>query len=357
MIWNISATQTLNFSIINTPNALAFDFANKSHRKIIIVDDSVYSLYRREIQLTTNDCLLVVKSSESTKNIDNVEVVTKFLDTTGVLRRSEPVIVIGGGVLLDLVGFCCSIYRRGVPYIRVPTTLLAIVDASTGSKTGINHFGRRNRLGSYYPPILTIIDKRFIATQSSREVSNGIAEILKLAIILDIDLFELIENNADRLLADKFQIDIAQNVIDLSINGMVNQLQPNMWERNLERCVDFGHTFSPGIEMKNIDNLLHGEAVILDCLLSSCISFNRNLVNENELSRIFNVVTRSGLSTEHPDLYDIQLLISNLTDVMKHRDGNQFLTLPCGIGNHLIVNDVTDNEISNALSVIKKYNE
>lgn len=356
MSWNISTTQTLNFSIIKTKNALSFNFAT-GHRKIVIIDDSVYRLYSHEIQLDPSDCLLIVKCSESDKNMNNVEVVTKFLYDNGILRRSEPVIVIGGGVLLDLVGFCCSIYRRGVPYIRVPTTLLAIVDASIGSKTGINHFGCRNRLGSYYPPTLTVIDKKFIATQDSREISNGIAEILKLAIILDINLFELIENNVEQLIIDKFQTGIADSVIDLAINGMVNQLQHNMWEKNLERCVDFGHTFSPGVEMKNISNLLHGEAVILDCILSSCMSFNRNLLNKTELNRIFNSVTRSGLLTEHPDFYDIQLLVSNLSDVVKHRDGNQFLTLPHGIGNHVIVNDVTDDEILNAFTVIKTQNE
>jgi 3-dehydroquinate synthase len=121
--------------------------------------------------------------------------------------------------------------------------------------------------------------------------------------------------------------------------------------------VDFGHTFSPGVEMKNIDNLLHGEAVILDCLLSSCISFNRNLITSNELDRIFKVVHISGLSSKHPNFCDIDLLINNLSDVIKHRDGNQFLTLPCSIGNHVIVNDVTNDEIKNAITVMKKYNE
>jgi len=356
MTWNITATQTVNFTITKTANALNFDYA-LGHRKILIIDDTVYNLYGNKIQLSANDCLLIIKSSESAKNMNNVEVVNKFLDDIGLLRRSEPVIVIGGGVLLDLVGFCCSIYRRGIPYIRVPTTLLSIVDASTGLKTGINHFGRRNRLGSYYPPILTVIDKQFIFSQDTREISNGIAEILKLAIIIDINLFELIENNIEHLINCKFQTDSADSIIDLAITDMVNQLQPNMWEKNLQRCVDFGHTFSPGVEMKNIDNLLHGEAVILDCLLSSCISFNRNLISSNELDRIFNIVHISGLSSKHHDFYNIELLINNLSDVIKHRDGNQFLTLPFGIGNYIIVNDITNDEIANAINIMKKYNE
>jgi 3-dehydroquinate synthase len=356
MNWHLSFTQTLNFSIIKNENALNFNFIT-SNRKILIVDENVYRIYGNEIKLDSDDCLLVIPCSESAKNINNVEIINKFLEDSGVLRRSEPVVAIGGGVLLDLVGFCCSIYRRGIPYIRVPTTLLAIVDASVGAKTGINHFDRRNRLGSYYPPVLTVIDKKFISTQDNREISNGIAEILKLAIILDITLFELIENNSKELFKHKFQIDIADDIIDLAITGMVKQLEPNMWEKELKRCVDFGHTFSPIIEMKNVDHLLHGESVILDCLLSSCISVGREIMTKHELTRLFNTVINSGLSSFHPSFYDFELLISGLADVMKHRDGNQFLTLPTGIGKHCIVNDVSNDEIFKAMMLMKEFNE
>lgn len=356
MNWQLSFTQTLNFSIIKNENALALDFVS-GNRKILVIDETVYKLYGNEIKLDPHDRLLIVPCFESAKNMNNVELVTAFLEESGVLRRSEPIIAIGGGVLLDLVGFCCSIYRRGIPYIRVPTTLLAIVDASVGAKTGINHFNRRNRLGSYYPPTLTVIDKKFIATQDAREISNGIAEILKLAIILDVKLFELVEHNAKKLIDCKFQIDVADSVIDLAITGMVDQLEPNMWERELKRCVDFGHSFSPVVEMKHVDQLLHGEAVILDCLLSACISAGRELVTKNELRRMFDTVSNSGLSSTHPGFYDFDLLLSGLADVVKHRDGNQFLTLPQGIGNHCIVNNVTDDEIFQAMQLMKLYNE
>ena len=197
--------------------------------------------------------------------------------------RRETVVAVGGGVLLDIVGFCSSIYRRGVPYFKIPTTLLSIVDVSVGAKVAINHFERRNRLGSYYPPVAALVDKKFIESQNKREIINGIAEIFKLAIIKSSELFNLLEKNYSQLINEKFQFGaVPIRVINLAISNMIEELAPNLWEKKLDRCVDFGHTFSPIIEMKNIKNLLHGEAVVLDCLFSSCIAYNRKYIDKKK---------------------------------------------------------------------------
>jgi 3-dehydroquinate synthase len=150
------------------------------------------------------------------------------MEDFGLLRRSEPVIAIGGGSLLDSVAFACSIYRRGVPYIRVPTTLLGIVDVSVAIKTGVNHLGRRNRLGTYYPPSAVFLYRKFIETQSDREICNGLGEILKLAIIEDLSLFLLLEANSALLRKEKFQYGaIPVKVINRAITVMINNLQNN----------------------------------------------------------------------------------------------------------------------------------
>ena len=110
-------------------------------------------------------------------------------------KKRRTILILGGGVLTDVVSFACSIYRRGVPYIKIPTTLLGIVDASIGIKTSINHFSRRNRIGSYSFPTAIIIDPSLMSTLPLSEISNGLAEIIKLAIIKDSKLFEILENN------------------------------------------------------------------------------------------------------------------------------------------------------------------
>jgi 3-dehydroquinate synthase len=351
MTWRVKTSLPVEFEINKVPDALNF-WTYPGQRRIAVIDRNVYNLYKDRIPAGVEH--LIIDASESEKHWTNAEQVLSFFEEKSVLRRSEPIIAIGGGVLLDLVGFCCSIYRRGIPYIRIPTTLLAIVDASVGAKTSINHFGRRNRIGSFYPPVQTLIDTSFIKTQESREISNGLAEILKLAIVLDRELFEMIETSAEDLLATKFQnLQVADSIIDRSIAGMTQELNDNLWEKDLKRVVDFGHSFSPMVEMKNVPNLLHGEAVILDCLLSSCISNIRGKLSDSELKRIFAVVKSCNLATDHKDFYDVDLLWSGLCDVMNHRNGNQYLPLPTSIGHCLIINDLTYSELETATQRLK----
>jgi len=354
MICNIKTSLPIEFEIRKAVNVLSLSEIT-SKRKIVIIDRNVYELYSDQL-FDDVDSLLFIDSSEENKDWTTAEMVLTFLEENKILRRSEPVIAIGGGVLLDLVGFCCSIYRRGIPYIRIPTTLLAIVDASVGAKTSVNHFNRRNRLGSFYPPQLTLIDTTFIKTQSDREISNGFAEILKLAIVLDSKLFELIETDSDKLLQCKFQ-DTAHSteIIERAIAGMTKELNDNLWEQELERPVDFGHSFSPLIEMKNVPNLLHGEAVILDCLLSCCISTVRNLLSADELTRIFNLTRKMNLPVTHTDFLNSTLLLEGLSDVMKHRNGNQYLPIPTSIGQCKIINDLTPAELESAIQLMRLY--
>lgn len=364
--WSITSEMTVEFTLKYSTDI--FNLANQnlinhcqSARQIIIIDRNVYNLYCNDTNLYFQKyqielSILILDVTEEDKNWETTNQVLKFFEDKSLLRR-ETVFAIGGGVLLDLVGFCCSIYRRGVPYIKIPTTLLAIVDASVGVKVAINHFDRRNRVGSYYPPIETLIDKKFIKTQDERNIVNGIAEIFKLAIIKDIELFELLEESYEQLINEKFQFGaVPTRVINLAITGMVEELSPNLWERKLERCVDFGHSFSPIIEMKNVKTLQHGEAVVLDCLLSSCLSFNLGYLTKNDLNRIFKTAKNLKLPLFHKDFCDFDLLKAALTDTMKHRNSNQYLPVPVGIGNYKILNDITDKQIVEAANLFENYN-
>ena len=272
--WTVKAELPVEFTLkyssdifnINNHDLLSF---GESNRKLVVIDKAVNEIYGQRLvdyfkTMKVELKLFVLDATESNKTWEYTDKVLQFFEDAGALRR-EPIIVIGGGVLLDLVGFCCSIYRRGIPYVKVPTTLLAIVDASVGVKVAANHFERRNRIGAYYPPIATLLDKKFIATQDGRNIINGIAEIFKLAVIKDIELFELLEESYEQLISERFQLGaVPDRVINLAITGMIEELSPNLWERKLDRCVDFGHSFSPIIEMKNIVTLQHGEAVALD---------------------------------------------------------------------------------------------
>ena len=121
-------------------------------------------------------------------------------------RRKEPIIAIGGGVCLDVAGLAANLYRRNTPLIKVPTTVMAAVDASIGIKTAVNFHGRKNKMGTYCPPLAVFIDKTFLKTLGDRHLSNGSAEILKMACIKDRELFELLEQHSADLIKTKFQV-------------------------------------------------------------------------------------------------------------------------------------------------------
>jgi 3-dehydroquinate synthetase len=365
--WTVKTELPVEFKL--TYSADIFNPANHdlvsyktNDRVIIVIDQNVHKFYAAQLMeyFNAHDVkyhMLIIDTDEENKTWEDADHILEFFEDEGVLRR-EPIIAIGGGVLLDIVGFACSIYRRGIPYIKIPTTLLAIVDASVGSKVAVNHFGRRNRLGAYYPPIATLIDKKFIKTQSEREIINGIAEIFKLAVIKSPELFALLEENAELLIEEKFQHGaVPVRVINLAITDMIAELGPNLWERKLDRCVDFGHTFSPVIEMANIPELLHGEAVALDCLYSSCIACLRGYIGQSVLNRIFNLAKRLKLKTYHEDFTKIELLQKSLADATKHRNGNQFAPLPIYVGNYKIVNDITESEMKYGIELFRTYHD
>ncbi|MEU9878060.1 sedoheptulose 7-phosphate cyclase [Streptomyces phaeochromogenes] len=300
---------------------------------------------------------LVLDLGEENKTIESVLRVVDTFDSHGILRRQEPVIAVGGGVLTDIVGFACSAYRRGLPHVRVPTTLIGLVDAGIGAKTGVNHGGSKNRLGSYFPARRTLVDPTFLATLPNRHLSNGLAEILKIALVLDRRLFELLEEHGSLLRTERFQgvsapgAQAADETLRRAIGGMLAELEPNLWEDQLERAVDYGHSFSPALEMHALPGLLHGEAVAIDMALTTVISCGRGLLTTGQRDRVLAVTTALGLPLTHP-VCRPDLLEHALADTVRHRDGRQRLPLPAGIGSALFVNDLTVDEVRSAAAFL-----
>ena len=249
-------------------------------KRVVVVDDQVYSLYGERIEayfaahnVTTR--MMVLPTTEENKNIELALQIAEEIHELGIDRRLDPVIAIGGGVCMDIVGFAASIYRRRTPYVRVPTTLMGYVDASVGAKSGVNFETksdgwRKNKLGCYLPPALAILDRTFLASLDSRQVANGAAEIMKMALVKDPELFDLLERHGPQLIAHKFQqipgeadgAEAPSRVLFLAIQTMLEELAPNLWEDSLERLVDFGHVFSMELEMAELhqNKLFHGRS-------------------------------------------------------------------------------------------------
>jgi 3-dehydroquinate synthase len=369
--WNINATLNYDYEIKKVDGL--FDLKNRElvsycpiNRAVIVIDEKVSGLYLKKIEAYLNHHkiahrLVVIDGVETEKNLTSLLLILREMEQFGVSRRNEPVIAIGGGVILDVAGLAATIYRRGVPYIRVPTTLLGIIDVSVAAKTGINFEDRRNRLGSYYPPIASFLDKSFLPTLAEIEISSGLGEILKMAVIKDSHLFDILERNGKNLLDKKFDCQYADEVIDLAIQGMKEELENNLWEKNLKRIVDFGHSFSPIIEMRSLVDssvvaLTHGQAVVLDIILSTLISFSRGMMSYDDVLRIKHTAASMALPTFHTSFANPALLFESLQDTVKHRNGDQNLPMPTTIGSSVFVNDLTYDEVVKAAELFKELN-
>ena len=361
--WEVRATQNVCYSVrfydglfTHTNTVLLREGIGHTpacQRRLIVIDTRVLDLYGWEIEAyfranRVQYKLLPLKTTEPEKTVENVLRVVRALDAFGVNRRSDPLIAIGGGVLLDVAGFAASLYRRGLPYVRVPTTLMGLIDAGIGIKTGVNYDSHKNRIGTYFAPQRAYLDTQFLKTLDERHVANGVAEIIKMAIIRDARLFALLEENADVAIADRFSGRSAyREILARATVGMLDELSGNLWESVLERIVDYGHTFSPTLEMAALPELLHGEAVAIDMSLSLVLAAQRELITAEELSRALGLLDAYGLPTRHPQCEE-DLLMKGLADSTSHRDGLQRVPLSRGIGNAVFVNDLTRVEIRSA---------
>eukprot|EP00276_Gloeochaete_wittrockiana_P015253 CAMPEP_0184349548 /NCGR_PEP_ID=MMETSP1089-20130417/34376_1 /TAXON_ID=38269 ORGANISM="Gloeochaete wittrockiana, Strain SAG46.84" /NCGR_SAMPLE_ID=MMETSP1089 /ASSEMBLY_ACC=CAM_ASM_000445 /LENGTH=515 /DNA_ID=CAMNT_0026681813 /DNA_START=54 /DNA_END=1598 /DNA_ORIENTATION=+ len=373
--WIVRTSLPVEFFVEETPGL--FDIQNRTLierfvdpsrplRRFFAVDENVWAMYGKKMKTYlahhgVEHHIMVVPVEEKDKTMDAALKIIEELSNFGLLRRHEPIIAVGGGVLLDIVGFAASLYRRGVPYIRVPTTLLAQVDASVGAKTGLNHVTSsgaelKNRIGTYWPPLAAFIDRTFLPTVDDRNMRNGVCEMLKMAMVRSEKLFSLLEDFGPVLIGNKFQGTHGDEAVQLSIQLMLEELQPNLWEVELERLVDFGHSFSKVIEMRALPELLHGEAVNLDGAFSTILAHQRGLISDQDRDRIFRVMHSLRLPIDHP-LMAPEVLWEGLVDTLEHRDGKMRLPLPTGIGKADFVNDVTFEEIENAATELHRYTE
>lgn len=359
-----TSVQEVTTEIIREPNMFrswSLLSYGTNRRRLVFVDSFFYQQddWKEKISnyfhgYCVEATIVPVDCSEDKKDLENLMFILGHVERFNILRRDEPIIAIGGGVLMDMVGFASSIFRRGVPYIKVPTTLLGMVDAGLGAKTSINHFDRRNRLGSYFPPVATIIDKQFLKTLDPQEITYAMGEIIKIAVIKDYQLFKKIDVGMELCLESQFQCSIGNSIIERSATAMMDELTPNLWEEDLERVVDFGHTFSPIPEMKSLTDdsvptLSHGEAVALDVLFSCRLSRYRGLLKGTEYNAVADIIKRSKLPLKHPYFEDPYILWDSLLDATRHRNGNQNVPVPTRVGTSIFLNDITLEEIKGAV--------
>ncbi|KAK9825252.1 hypothetical protein WJX74_003386 [Apatococcus lobatus] len=331
-------------------------------RRLLAVDHNIAKLHEHKIRkyFQEHDVPIhfhAIQADEQNKDFDQVFSLAAAMHEFSINRRNEPVIAIGGGVTLDTAGLACNLYRRNTPVIKVPTTLMGMVDAAIGIKTAVNFDQHKNRLGTYCAPMAVFLDPTFLSSLHPRHVANGAAEIIKMACMRDGDLFEALESYAQTDGYD-FQGDLPRMIINRSVELMLQELEPNFWEAELYRLVDFGHSFSPHLEMEALASdfpLLHGEAVAIDMALSTCIARMRGLISQRDHDRTLQLLIAYRLPIWHEKM-TAEHMIYALESTTRGRDGLQRLPVATGeLGGATFINDLTNEEVSQALNNLRTY--
>ena len=307
---------------------------------------------------------LIYRAMEVDKGIGTVEKMLGDFKRLGV-SRNEPVLVIGGGVLSDTGGLACSLYHRGTPYVMLSTSLVAGIDAGPSPRTCCDGFGYKNLFGAYHTPMLSITDRTMFRTLRSGWLRHGIAEIIKMAVVKDIELFEDLEEGGQRLIETRFgslnengaaadsEIDeLSQRILGRAIKSYVEAEYGNLYETHQCRPHAFGHTWSPGFEIPA--GLLHGHAVSVGMGFGSYQALRNGWIAEDQFKRIAKLISSFDLSLWHPILDEGHLLWeAQLTNDRETWRKFGRSTTKGVIGRCGYLNEVKESELLTALSDYK----
>jgi 3-dehydroquinate synthetase len=241
---------------------------------------------------------------------------------------------LGGGVCTDLVTMAAALVRRGIRYIRIPTTLMGQVDAGIGIKGAVNAMQKKSALGCFYSPKAVFLDPSFLTSLPLRHLSAGTAEIIKVALVSDQVLFQLLEKSGRQLLASGFASprEESRAVIWCSAVRMLEELSCNLYEdRGYIRLMDFGHTFSPLLESRSGFRLLHGEAVAIDMALTIALAKEMGFLTEKDRDRAVSAIATSGLPIIS-DLLTEDFCAESFRETAAHRGGTLNFVVPIELG-------------------------
>jgi 3-dehydroquinate synthetase len=342
-----AATQEIVISSgLLAPDNTTLARAIGARRALFVVAPTVDQLYGDALRRYIGSVLkrpdsevFVLHVNETTKNLSAVDVVAARASEMG-LDRDGPMVAVGGGVCLDLVGVSAALYRRGVPNLKVPTTLVGLIDAGIGTKSAVNHRGRKSLLGTFSAPEASLLDPTFLATLPERHLRSGVAEMLKMAMICDRALFDLLETHQGELRRSSFQAPRkeASEAISRSVTEMLRELSLNLYEQSRRRIVDFGHTFSPYVETASNFQVLHGEAVAIDIAISSEIAWSLGVLEREDLEAILGALASFELP-HHWAGIDTAVMYESLRSIRQHRGGELHLVVPSEIGRAVFLED------------------
>lgn len=325
----------------------------KSTKVLIVTDTFVNHRYAPVVSESLKDAgfdvaIVDVPIGEGSKSLEQLsQVLDSLIDNQ--LDRGSVLITLGGGVVGDLGGFAAAIYMRGIAYLQIPTTLQAQVDASVGGKTAINHPKGKNLIGAFHQPKLVLIDVGTLKTLPQRDIRAGLIEVIKMGVIRDEPLFEMVEENLDAIL----NLDAA-TLIEMIARACANKadiVAKDEKESRLRMVLNYGHTFGHALEaLTHYKKYKHGEAVSIGMNCAAKLAVNLGMFSETDFERQSTLLNRAKLPRTFPSDLSPETICDAMSLDKKTLGGKLRLILPTRIGEVVIRDDVTNTQIVQAIS-------
>ena len=352
-----------NYQIIIKPGLLR-DIGNQigtvtqSRQVGIVTDSMVGPLYVHVVEEALRECAFTVVSAhvptgEDHKTFTSIEAIYDQILPARV-DRETPLIALGGGVIGDMTGFAAATILRGIPFIQVPTTLLAMVDASVGGKTGINHAVGKNLIGAFHQPLGVFIDPEVLKTLPPRELRGGLAECIKHAIILEADGFAWLEESIGRALA--VDVEYLTELVARNVEIKAKVVAADPLERGERAHLNFGHTFGHAFETVSKHTISHGEAIAMGMVAASRLAGSIGMIDDASVQRIVNLFRKAELPVTGAPA-DTNAVLETMKFDKKVHGGKLRLILPDCIGHVVIRDDIPVQAVRDAIVSVQQSSQ
>ncbi len=343
-------------SVADSLNSWLTQRKKKSTVALVVTDEHVKSPHADAVALSLKQAgwrsnLLVLPAGETAKTLAHVESIYDELIRMQADRQTV-VIAVGGGVIGDMVGFAAATYARGIPFVQIPTTLLAHVDSSVGGKVGVNHPAAKNMIGAFYQPLGVFIDTSTLDTLPDREYRSGLAEVVKYGVILDADFFDDLERHTDEL--NRRDPAYLRKVIARCCRLKADVVEQDEYETTgLRACLNYGHTFGHAFEaLSGYGELLHGEGVAIGMIYASRLAEKLGLIDAELTARQVQLLHAVGLPTSLPVglSWSADVVIERMRLDKKSVAGRLRFILPTRMGHVQLFADVDEKLVRELLS-------
>jgi len=318
---------------------------------LVVSNETIAPLYLDKVVTMLDDTKSQACILPDGEQFKNLEVLNQIYTTLLEQRydRRTTLVALGGGVVGDMTGFAAASYQRGVNFIQIPTTLLAMVDSSVGGKTGVNHALGKNMIGAFHQPQAVIIDTDTLDTLNDRELSAGLAEVIKYGLITDAEFFDWLESNLGALLnRDKTALAYA---IKRSCKNKAAVVEADEKEQGKRALLNLGHTFGHAIETgMGYGEWLHGEAVACGMVMAAQMSRQLGWINEDDVNRITGLLKKARLPVKAPEEMNIDGFLNLMAVDKKVINGILRLVLLKSIGEAVVTSDFPDSTLTETLS-------